>query len=533
MNLLDQGNLWLMLDRAEAGPVSAAVCDVSSDQFVGVTAPRADFRGALYQFLIGLLQTAYAPKDHDEWFARWKTPPSRDELAKAFSPFAAAFELDGDGPAFMQDYEVLPEKNINSTDSLLIDLGSESNIYFNKLRAWDGMCPACFATAIFTLQINAPAGGRGYQTSVRGGGPLTTLILPAKQDATLWEKLWLNVLPSNHFLDSDCDSVVFKESLNFPWLCSTIVGGKAGIPIVPSPENKLLPYWGTPRRVSAELKNRRAGECEICSAHSNELIEKYRFLSGGADYKGPWTHPLSPYVLDSKTREVLSFKGGRAYGGYKNWASFTLGDEDAGVCVAQVIADFNSRKFRYFPAKERAVVVWCFGYDMQPGQAKALCWYDTVLPLYVHDSEKIKKKMDSSTRLLLEVASESARLLGKYVKAARFSRPADVGNEPAVPQSFWQGTEALFYQSLQTMANAEALDENTVAAIYRAWLIKLRGKTIALFDDWVLSAPIEDMDMKRVVQARTELGKWLNAAKPMKSMWQIVKDVEALQKEGA
>jgi hypothetical protein len=29
---------------------------------------------------------------------------------------------------------------------------------------------------LFSLQLNAPSGGKGYRTGLRGGGPLTTLI---------------------------------------------------------------------------------------------------------------------------------------------------------------------------------------------------------------------------------------------------------------------------------------------------------------------------------------------------------------------
>ena len=34
---------------------------------VEINAPRPDFQGALYQLLIGLLQTCFAPEDEDQW----------------------------------------------------------------------------------------------------------------------------------------------------------------------------------------------------------------------------------------------------------------------------------------------------------------------------------------------------------------------------------------------------------------------------------------------------------------------------------
>ena len=51
---------------------------------IEINAPRPDFQGALYQFLIGLLQTCFAPKNEDEWLERWEDPPQPDKLEVAF-----------------------------------------------------------------------------------------------------------------------------------------------------------------------------------------------------------------------------------------------------------------------------------------------------------------------------------------------------------------------------------------------------------------------------------------------------------------
>ena len=46
--------------------------------------------------------------------------------------------------------------------------------------------------------------------------------------------------------------------------------------------------------------------------------------------------------------------------------------------------------------------------------------------------------------------------------------------------------------------------------------------TLQLFDYWVLSAPIEEQDMRRVIEARANLGRSLNLAKKLKPLWDIV-----------
>jgi hypothetical protein len=45
---------------------------------------------------------------------------------------------------------------------------------------------------------------------------------------------------------------------------------------------------------------------------------------------------------------------------------------------------------------------------------------------------------------------------------------------------------------------------------------------LSQFDLWVLSAPIEEMEMKRVVKAQAELCKYLKTGKAAKALWQIV-----------
>ncbi|MCP4406670.1 MAG: type I-E CRISPR-associated protein Cse1/CasA [Gammaproteobacteria bacterium] len=65
---------------------------------------RPDFDGALMQFLIGLLQTAAPPPNHDQWIDWLEEPPTPEILKKKFLKFEEVFDLDGDGPRFMREY---------------------------------------------------------------------------------------------------------------------------------------------------------------------------------------------------------------------------------------------------------------------------------------------------------------------------------------------------------------------------------------------------------------------------------------------
>ena len=160
MNLITTGWLQGVSSKGDCAPISPM--DITGN-WIDIAEPRPDFRGAIYQFLIGLLQLSMAPEDEDEWRDLYQDPPSRDDLAEALSTYQYAFELEVDGPAFMQDLLLLNtgglKLNKNSVRSLLIDAGSRSNLHFNVYPEDFVLCEICFAKALFTLQINSPAGG--------------------------------------------------------------------------------------------------------------------------------------------------------------------------------------------------------------------------------------------------------------------------------------------------------------------------------------------------------------------------------------
>ena len=212
MNLIE--DRWIPVRRQNGEEEKIAPWELTSNfehnPIVALAAPRPDFQGGLMQFLIGLLQTA-APPDEDsgleweDWFE--EEPPEPEKLRAKFDPFVDCFHLDGDGPRFMQDLELRKKTSKvreSSVQALLIDAPGEKTIkdntdHFIKRDGVHGLCSSCAATALFTFQTNAPSGGQGHRTSLRGGGPLTTLIVLDPQGSeieieTLWHNIWLNIL---------------------------------------------------------------------------------------------------------------------------------------------------------------------------------------------------------------------------------------------------------------------------------------------------------------------------------------------------
>ena len=94
---------------------------IGEDPFVSFAWPRPDFDGAAHEFLIGLLSSASAPEDDDEWEDGWLHPPEPETLERKFEPLAYAFDLDGAGPRFLQDLDPLESAEDKEVAALLID----------------------------------------------------------------------------------------------------------------------------------------------------------------------------------------------------------------------------------------------------------------------------------------------------------------------------------------------------------------------------------------------------------------------------
>src|ERR1019366_10391099 len=95
---------WLPVRRQHSGRCTIRPAQltetIAEDPVIAIDWPRADFRIATMELLIGLLATTYPPHDPDSWLELWDKPPDPATLDAAFAPIAHAFMLDGDGPRF-------------------------------------------------------------------------------------------------------------------------------------------------------------------------------------------------------------------------------------------------------------------------------------------------------------------------------------------------------------------------------------------------------------------------------------------------
>ena len=514
MNLLN--NPWMPVRDAQGQRHWITPDQLGDPQWIAFDADRPDFNGALAQFAIGLLQTTTPVGDSLAWSALYKAPPDVTTLQGWFAPVVTAFELDGDGPRFMQDFKLGADGiAINDIGALLIESPGDNAVknntdHFVKRAGIRALCPACAATALFTLQTNAPAGGAGHRTGLRGGGPLTTLVL-APPGGHLWHDLWLNVRDRPAFLAQGGNPELTQPQHCMPWLAPiTLLQPQEG-EMAQAQVHPAHLYWAMPRRIRLDTGVPQQGLCDICGRPSGQLICRYATKNYGLNYKGSWAHPLSPYY---ETKEgwlpVHPQPGGL---GYRHWLAWVLGasTDKKSTRVAQVIDRALQLPHRQTGGQLR---LWAFGYDMD--NMKARCWYESTLPLYgLADCDRDTRQcVQAEVSRWLAAAELAGMSLRGAIKNAWFSADAR-GEFGHVDASFWGTTEAPFYRQLQTLIEAARTGtEPTSLPAREAWHATLVRCALRLFDDTFVGAgAIERQNPRRVALAHRQLRRNLHSPK--------------------
>lgn len=470
-----------------------------------VDSPRPEFRGAIYQFLIGLLQTTFPPQTIDDWAKLWDEPPSGLELATAFAPVERAFDLYSDsGPAFMQDFG-LPEKaSVARIDSLLPTTPGDNAIkkntdIFVKRGFADSLCESCTACALLVRNLNGVAAGTGYRVGIRGGGPLTTIPLANEPPHGIWSEVWLSVLP----LDSgNTENATTYDADVFPWLGPTRVSvGDATTH--PQDVHPLQAYWAMPQRIRLEPPTGE-GDCDLCGTHG-PTFTAHRITNYGTSYGPTWIHPLSPYRVQPPTKGqpavVIAGKGKQGGYSYVDWLGLTIGagsDAHAAPAVASVTA---TKMFAVGGLGDMRL--WCFGYDAE--NAKVRRWYDQSVPL-LQLPPRSRVHFSQEAQVLIDAATNAAFLLERHVKAAWFETPKkSTGETGHIRMALYSATEDDFYSIVHHLRRAvdkEAGDDKTdIEQVRNTWRSVLVTAAEELFDFYALQETDEVRNMSRIAKA--------------------------------
>jgi len=479
---------------------------LATNPVITPAAPRPDFNGALIQFLIGLVQTACPPADEAEWQERFRIPPVPEELAAAFGRYTDAFDLDGDGARFMQDRDLLKtESEPNQIDHLLIEMPGEQTLekntdLFQKRGTVSAICRSCSAMALFTLQTNAPAGGRGHRTSIRGGGPLTTLVM----GRTLWETVWLNVITTEAFSRFG-DAEKTEGADIFPWMGRTRTSKKNETTAAWQVHPAQM-FWGMPRRIWVRFGyGTDAVPCDLCGRPDRHHASWYSGKSYGIHYKGGWHHLLSPYTRDTTTGEMLPRHGQPGGISYRNRLGFIQESPEKRYCNEPAVAVrvfMEERAPRLADSSTGMFRLFAFGYDME--NMKARGWYERTLPLDPVDPG-LRSGYEAAVSRMIKTAELVLFHTRQSVRKALFAPGAEVsGDLSVIDAEYWQDTEQGFYSLLEGMYR-NLMTGQPLTDLNRQWLALLARESMLLFGRYAQLGRIGRADPARVARAWHDL----------------------------
>lgn len=517
---------WIPVALADGRRVFVRPCDISEpyegQAILRVATGRPDRDVSLTEFLIGLLAVTIGPVGQRDWLAQYRNPPSRKDLAAALGQLEPAMILDGDGPRFFQDLERL-EGEANSVEALFVDAPGTNSIrdnadHFVKRGRTGVLSRAGAAIALLTLQTMAPAGGAGHRTSLRGGGPLTTIVLPGAPHAsgpTLWQRLWANVSSGFSAEASDLERV-------FPWLVPTRTSDKNGAATTPDQAHPAQAFFGMPRRIRLDIqRNENNRPCDLLGVVDDYVVTGYVTRPWGTNYVA-WgqRHPLSPHYKPKKEAvEYLPVHLQSSRIGYRQYVGMVMASDDGLRLPARCVSDFYSRAQGFEGEERRALLnsrLFAAGYAMD--NMKPLDFAEALVPLIATGDSQCDEITADIARRFVAAADLVANATVSAVKRALFGEKADAKWDStvfdAVRHRFWADTEQAFYRELRAsadrlLADKNVLDDHLADILLTsgwAWLDEgLKPAALAIFDD---TAPIEDAEsdrIKDVIEARKGL----------------------------
>ena len=507
---------WLPVVRANGkfdciAPWEIVEC-FGDDSPVELMPPRPDFKAALMEFLVGLYQTAFPPMNKKEWRKLLEEPPSTDEVRAAFEPHEQYFNLFGERPLFMQDFALKAgePKDLLGVSSLLIDAPGGKTVrdngdFFVKRGRVEQLCPACAAAALFTLQAFAPSGGKGHRTSLRGGGPLSTLMAPAG-DGSLWERVWFNVMPLEDrytpFEKQQPQPEDFPGKV-YPWAAPTRTSEK-GEETFPDDVLYQHAYWGMPRRILLSHVAE-AGHCDLCGETAEVLVREYTARHSGFNYHDTWIHPLTPYRGQGEGKVPFSIKGQAGITGYSHWLGIvygqTSGESVKGKMNAATCVTLARRMLK---KSSKGYAVNASGYDMD--NMKARNWCDGTFPCY---EEPTNPDFRECIDLMVQAADVARRNLVGAIKdalvneAGKNQAKIDKGLFAKAGTAFWGATEDDFYGVARDVLKGADFGETEPQR--EKWSKTVQDAALDCFDKEVSRFQLQPKDYKRHAEARSRL----------------------------
>jgi CRISPR system Cascade subunit CasA len=406
----------------------------------------------------------------------------------------------------MQDGD-LPATDEQSLSGLLLEApggNTEKNnadLFIKRRPADFSLSLPVAAQALLTLQTNAPGGGQGHRTSLRGGGPVTMLLWPDRlgiRQIALWEKLWLNT----QILDGDEP----RMDLVFPWLAPcltsenekdvrTQIDGRQPSPL----ELDLLCYFATPRRIQLQF-----AEAVTCS-FSGEIgpgATGYQTRNLGANYiSDRFSHPLSPYYQGKDGNWLPLHVRGLGFT-YADWLA-TTGTTGADSKLKRPAVLNLKRVGEELIPLLGSNAIWAFGFAMD--NMKCLAWHEARFPLLDLPDQQQRERVLMQVQLWTDGVEFTRKALSQALRKA-WTYEGKSGDTSTAERSLYARTESTFYGLLSRCSRLSG-DDAALAEAHRElrheWLRKLRQVALALYSEHAERGDVAEQSLQTIERSAT------------------------------
>ncbi len=455
---------WIPVVRRK-GPDVIRPDQMAEPDIIRLAWPRPDLNLACHELLIGLVYLSCPPINLDARRIR----PDPHSLRSALLPLATAFNLMGSGPRFLQDWEPLEDQaepsDRLSPDALFIDSAGKNTQKRNadllvRRDRYNRLPPPLAAIALYTLQAFAPSGGKGFRTSMRGGGPMVTLVCP--DEPGLWPMIWANV-PEGQALTPE-------RLKQLPWMkpCQTSEQNQVKIP---NPDTPIDPevFFGQPRRL------RLIAEADSITG----VIQK----NYGINYSG-WKHYLTPYRhAEDQTLPVHPKSGTFAY---KDWRGIILKSE-------QKLRPENLE--RYLQASDGAKFdLIVSGWVMENAKPRDFVW--SKQPVF-----QLSPKAEDHACEMVESAEQASFALTSFCNGIGGGQ-TNTHRKQEISDAFFKLTQRTFEYKIMDLSRDTPFTPTE-------WLQTMRHVALMLFDSVVIPglSELKGEHREKAVMARKNLRK--------------------------
>lgn len=534
MNLLT--DKWLPIVRRDGNREKIAIHELldqyNTNPVMELEAPRPDFKNALYQLLIGIVQVAAMPEDEEDWADLFEEPYNSSEFSEMVLKYEECFDIDSEGPAFMQDLRLPEDPKRKLKPIYWMTMGSpgkntidENKAHFIKDSNNFVLDVYWAAVALFQLQTVGPPDGGGHREGLCGSGPLVTLLSPMSKDMdyTLWAKIWINIFPEEFVASWNGNN---REKI-FPWMKST----KSSTGDVFTYFDDLHPlsvYWSFPRRIRLTFKDKKC----ICSFSGNEVKKvgvEFDTFKHGTMYHNTWVHPFVPYQIenpDSEGKKKGSMRAIQENFSFSNWSLVSL--PNSKYKNSKIISYFYNNR-RHSILSNIECQIWISGFHMKSGEATVINWYEANWPLFnievssarifYDEISEIIKFTDIAREELLTALKKSwytprfdSKGKESWAKVVDYKKFAT--NSKPIATAFFDALESRFYSLLNVWI--ENTDKEKRSSLIEDWIEAVTVTLNKLFEEKALIQQ-QELSMKRIIKARNNMKFNINnAAKELK-----------------